>query len=109
LPIPIGNTGEIIAQMLRHSRRSQAGQRNDCVYRELTKSKPDNSAIMQPIAHNMTEAQIHRGLSHLSHLTLMIEVHFYHQSLQAIELPINVFSRRRRPFATGYSPASCGS
>src|SRR6202162_1489594 len=43
-----------------------AGQLHDYVYRKLTnwekergqdKAKPDNSAIMQPIAHNLTEAQ----------------------------------------------------
>ena len=54
-----------------------AGQLNDYIYRKLTnwekergqdKSKPDNSAIMQPIAHNLTEAQIKAVAAYLSYL-----------------------------------------
>ena len=32
------------------------------------KAKPDNSAIMQPIAHNLTEAQIKAVAAYLSYL-----------------------------------------
>jgi hypothetical protein len=48
-----------------------------CVYRKLTnwekergqdKAKPDNSAIMQPIAHNLTEAQVKAVAAYLSYL-----------------------------------------
>jgi cytochrome c553 len=54
-----------------------AGQLQDYVYRKLTnwekergqdKAKPDNSAIMQPIAHNLTEAQIKAVAAYLSYL-----------------------------------------
>jgi cytochrome c553 len=54
-----------------------AGQLNDYIYRKLTnwekergqdKAKPDNSAIMQPIAHNLTEAQIKAVAAYLSYL-----------------------------------------
>ena len=54
-----------------------AGQLHDYVYRKLTnwekergqdKGKPDNSAIMQPIAHNLTEAQIKAVAAYLSYL-----------------------------------------
>jgi cytochrome c553 len=54
-----------------------AGQLHDYVYRKLTnwekergqdKAKPDNSAIMQPIAHNLTEAQIKAVAAYLSYL-----------------------------------------
>ncbi len=54
-----------------------AGQLNDYIIRKLTnwdrergqdKDKPDNSAIMQPIAHNLTEAQIKAVASYLSYL-----------------------------------------
>jgi cytochrome c553 len=52
-----------------------AGQLNDYMYRKLTnwdkergqdKNNPDNSAIMQPIAHNLTEAQIRAVAGYLS-------------------------------------------
>jgi cytochrome c553 len=54
-----------------------AGQLHDYVYRKLTnwekergqdKAKPDNSAIMQPIAHNLTETQIKAVAAYLSYL-----------------------------------------
>jgi cytochrome c553 len=54
-----------------------AGQLNDYIIRKLTnwdkergqdKAKPDNSAIMQPIAHNLTEAQIKAVAAYLSYL-----------------------------------------
>jgi cytochrome c553 len=54
-----------------------AGQLHDYIYRKLTnwekergqdKAKPDNSAIMQPIAHNLTEAQIKAVAAYLSYL-----------------------------------------
>jgi cytochrome c553 len=54
-----------------------AGQLHDYIYRKLTnwdkergqdKSKPDNSAIMQPIAHDLTEAQIKAVAAYLSYL-----------------------------------------
>jgi cytochrome c553 len=54
-----------------------AGQLHDYVYRKLTnwdkergqdKAKPDNSAIMQPIAHNLNEAQIKAVAAYLSYL-----------------------------------------
>ena len=54
-----------------------AGQLHDYVYKKLTswdkergqdKSNPDNSAIMQPIAHNLTDAQIRAVASYLSTL-----------------------------------------
>jgi cytochrome c553 len=54
-----------------------AGQLNDYVYRKLTnwekergqdKAKPDNSAIMQPIAHNLTSAQVKAVAAYLSDL-----------------------------------------
>ena len=54
-----------------------AGQLHDYVYRKLTnwekergqdKAKPDTSAIMQPIAHNLTEAQIKAVAGYLSYL-----------------------------------------
>lgn len=54
-----------------------AGQLNDYIYRKLTnwdkergqdKSKPDNSAIMGPIAHNLTSAQISALAAYLSYL-----------------------------------------
>jgi cytochrome c553 len=54
-----------------------AGQLHDYVYRKLTnwekergqdKAKPDNSAIMQPIAHNLTEAQVKAVAAYLSYL-----------------------------------------
>jgi len=54
-----------------------SGQLHDYVYRKLTnwekergqdKAKPDNSAIMQPIAHNLTEAQIKAVAAYLSYL-----------------------------------------
>jgi cytochrome c553 len=56
-----------------------AGQLHDYVYRKLTnwekergqdKAKPDNSAIMQPIAHNLTEAQIRAVAAYLSYQEL---------------------------------------
>ena len=54
-----------------------AGQLHDYVERKLTnwekergqdKANPDNSAIMQPIAHNLTEAQIKAVAAYLSDL-----------------------------------------
>jgi cytochrome c553 len=54
-----------------------AGQLHDYVVKKLTnwdrergqdKAKPDNSAIMQPIAHNLTQAQIKAVAAYLSYL-----------------------------------------
>jgi len=54
-----------------------AGQLHDYVHRKLTNwekergqdtAKPDTSAIMQPIAHNLTEAQIKAVAAYLSYL-----------------------------------------
>ena len=54
-----------------------AGQLNDYVAKKLLNwskergqdpAKPDNSAIMQPIAHNLTEAQIQAVAAYLSYL-----------------------------------------
>src|SRR5579863_8223156 len=54
-----------------------AGQLHDYLYKKLTnwdkergqdKSNPDNSAIMQPIAHNLTDAQIRAVAAYLSTL-----------------------------------------
>lgn len=54
-----------------------AGQLHDYMIRKLTnwdkergqdKANPDNSAIMQPIAHNLTEAQIKAVSAYLSYL-----------------------------------------
>jgi cytochrome c553 len=54
-----------------------AGQLHDYMFRKLTnwdkergqdKAKPDNSAIMGPIAHNLTEAQIKAVAAYLSYL-----------------------------------------
>jgi cytochrome c553 len=54
-----------------------AGQLHDYVYRKLTnwdrergqdKNKPDNSAIMQPIAHDLTEAQVKAVAAYVSQL-----------------------------------------
>ena len=54
-----------------------AGQLHDYIFRKLTnwdkergqdKANPDTSAIMQPIAHNLTEAQIKAVASYLSDL-----------------------------------------
>jgi cytochrome c553 len=54
-----------------------AGQLNDYIFKQLTtwdkergqdKAKPDNSAIMGPIAHNLTEAQIKAVAAYLSYL-----------------------------------------
>jgi cytochrome c553 len=54
-----------------------AGQLHDYIIRKLTnwdkergqdKAKPDNSAIMQPIAHDLTEAQIKAVAEYLSYL-----------------------------------------
>jgi cytochrome c553 len=54
-----------------------AGQLNDYIYRKLAnwekergqdKANPDNSAIMQPIAHNLTEAQIKAVAAYVSQL-----------------------------------------
>lgn len=54
-----------------------AGQLHDYIYNKLTswekergqdKAKPDTSAIMQPIAHNLTEAQIKAVAAYLSYL-----------------------------------------
>lgn len=54
-----------------------AGQLNDYIYRKLAnwdkergqdKDKPDNSAIMQPIAHDLTEAQIKAVAAYVSQL-----------------------------------------
>ena len=54
-----------------------AGQLSDYMYRKLAnwdkergqdKSNPDNSAIMQPIAHNLTESQIKAVAAYVSQL-----------------------------------------
>jgi cytochrome c553 len=54
-----------------------AGQLNDYVAKKLLNwgkergqdpAKPDNSAIMQPIAHNLTEAQVQAVAAYLSYL-----------------------------------------
>ncbi len=54
-----------------------AGQLNDYIFRKLTnwdkergqnKDQPDNSAIMQPIAHELTEAQIKAVAAYVSQL-----------------------------------------
>src|SRR5580692_11432697 len=54
-----------------------AGQLHDYMFRKLThwdkergqdKDKPDNSAIMGPIAHNLTEAQVKAVAAYLSYL-----------------------------------------
>jgi cytochrome c553 len=54
-----------------------AGQLHDYMYRKLTdwdkergqdKANPDNSAIMAPIAHNLTDAQIKAVVAYLSYL-----------------------------------------
>jgi cytochrome c553 len=54
-----------------------AGQLHDYIFRKLTnweqergqnKEKPDNSAIMQPIAHDLTEAQIKAVAAYVSQL-----------------------------------------
>jgi cytochrome c553 len=54
-----------------------AGQLHDYVFRKLAnwdkergqdKANPDNSAIMQPIAHELTEAQIKAVAAYLSYL-----------------------------------------
>ena len=54
-----------------------AGQLHDYIYRKLTnwdkergqdKANPDNSAIMQPIAHNLTDPQIKAVSAYLSYL-----------------------------------------
>jgi cytochrome c553 len=54
-----------------------AGQLNDYVFKKLVnwekergqdKARPDNSAIMQPIAHNLTEVQIKAVAVYLSYL-----------------------------------------
>jgi cytochrome c553 len=54
-----------------------AGQLNDYIYRKLTnwekergqdKANPDNSQIMAPIAHNLTEAQIKAVAAYVSQL-----------------------------------------
>ena len=54
-----------------------AGQLHDYIFRKLTnwdkergqdKANPDNSAIMQPIAHDLTEAQIRAVAAYLSYL-----------------------------------------
>ncbi len=54
-----------------------AGQLHDYIYRKLTnwdkergqdKANPDNSAIMQPIAHNLTDSQIKAVAAYLSYL-----------------------------------------
>lgn len=54
-----------------------AGQLHDYIFRKLTnweqergqnKEKPDNSAIMQPIAHDLTEAQIRAVAAYVSYL-----------------------------------------
>jgi len=56
---------------------SLAGQLHDYMFRKLTnwekergqdKDKPDTSAIMGPIAHNLTEAQIRAVAAYLSYL-----------------------------------------
>jgi cytochrome c553 len=54
-----------------------AGQLHDYIYRKLTnwdkergqdKAKPDTSAIMQPIAHSLNDAQIRAVAAYLSYL-----------------------------------------
>ena len=54
-----------------------AGQLHDYIFRKLTnwdkergqdKAKPDSSAIMGPIAHNLTEAQVKAVAAYLSYL-----------------------------------------
>ena len=54
-----------------------AGQLHDYVFRKLSnwdkergqdKANPDNSAIMQPIAHDLTEPQIRAVAAYLSYL-----------------------------------------
>ena len=54
-----------------------AGQLHDYIFRKLTnwdkergqdKAKPDNSAIMEPIAHNLTQAQIRAVAAYVSYL-----------------------------------------
>ncbi|MBV9532950.1 MAG: c-type cytochrome, partial [Bradyrhizobium sp.] len=54
-----------------------AGQLHDYILRKLTdwdkergqnKDQPDNSAIMQPIAHDLTEAQINAVAAYVSQL-----------------------------------------
>ncbi len=54
-----------------------AGQLHDYIFRKLTnwdkergqdKAKPDNSAIMGPIAHNLTDAQVRAVAAYLSYL-----------------------------------------
>jgi cytochrome c553 len=54
-----------------------AGQLPDYIYRKLTnwdkergqdKERPDNSAIMQPIAHDLTEAQVRAVAAYVSQL-----------------------------------------
>jgi cytochrome c553 len=54
-----------------------AGQLHDYIFRKLTnwekergqdKANPDTSAIMQPIAHDLTEAQIRAVAAYLSYL-----------------------------------------
>jgi len=54
-----------------------AGQLHDYMFRKLTnwdkergqdRGKPDTSAIMQPIAHDLTEAQIRAVAAYLSYL-----------------------------------------
>jgi cytochrome c553 len=54
-----------------------AGQLHDYIYKKLTnwekergqdKDKPDTSAIMQPIAHNLTDPQIRAVAAYLSYL-----------------------------------------
>ena len=54
-----------------------AGQLNDYIIKKLTnwdkergqqKDQPDNSAIMQPIAHDLTEAQIRAVAAYVSYL-----------------------------------------
>ncbi|MGA7807609.1 c-type cytochrome [Bradyrhizobium sp.] len=54
-----------------------AGQLNDYIFRKLTgwdrergqkKDQPDNSAIMQPIAHDLSEAQIRAVAAYVSQL-----------------------------------------
>jgi cytochrome c553 len=54
-----------------------AGQLNDYIFRKLTNwsnergqdpANPDTSAIMEPIAHNLTEAQIAAVVAYVSYL-----------------------------------------
>jgi cytochrome c553 len=54
-----------------------AGQLNDYIFKKLTnwdkergqdKANPDNSAIMGPIAHNLTDAQVRAVAAYLSYL-----------------------------------------